>query len=170
MPTIWPDFAQLKSVSKLCELTVTSCQMSINNHMHARTHAHTFHGSLDFVRDNPGEPVPEEIFTHSHLSWSSIILYLLPSSITIHGILSVQFTCLTVFFHSLSPSFIWSTSWPGTLHFILRTFLHPIFVFFINRYSLSLQSSALEQVLDILMDILSWEIAEVVSPCLPRSL
>jgi len=54
MPTIWPDFAQLKSVSKLCELTVTSCQMSINNHMHARTHAHTFHGSLDFVRDNPG--------------------------------------------------------------------------------------------------------------------
>jgi len=32
--------------------------------------------------------------------------------------------------------------------------------------SLSLQSSAVEQVLDIL----SWEIAEVVSPCLPRSL
>jgi len=27
-----------------------------------------------------------------------------------------------------------------------------------------------EQVLDILMDILSWEIAEVVSPCLPRGL
>ena len=36
--------------------------------------------------------------------------------------------------------------------------------------SLSFQSSAVEQVLDILMDILSWEIAEVVSPCLPRSL
>ena len=36
--------------------------------------------------------------------------------------------------------------------------------------SLSLQSSAVEQVLDILMDILSWEIAEVVSPCLPRGL
>ena len=36
--------------------------------------------------------------------------------------------------------------------------------------SLSLQSSAVEQVLDILMDILSWKIAEVVSPCLPRSL
>jgi len=32
---------------------------------------------------------------------------------------------------------------------------------------LSLQSSAVEQVLDILMDILSWEIARVVSPCLP---
>jgi len=23
-----------------------------------------FYGSLDFVRDNPGEPVPEETFTH----------------------------------------------------------------------------------------------------------
>jgi len=30
--------------------------------------------------------------------------------------------------------------------------------------SLSLQSSSVEQVLDILMNILSWEIAEVVSP------
>ena len=37
-------------------------------------------------------------------------------------------------------------------------------------FSLSLQSSAVEQVLDILMDILSWEIAEMVSPCLPCSL
>ena len=32
-----------------------------------------FYGSLDFVRDNPDEPVPEETFTHSHSSWSSII-------------------------------------------------------------------------------------------------
>jgi len=32
---------------------------------------------MDFVRDNPSEPVPEETFTHSHLSWSSIIPYLL---------------------------------------------------------------------------------------------
>ena len=36
--------------------------------------------------------------------------------------------------------------------------------------SLSFQSSVVEQVLDILMDILSWEIAEVVSPCLPHGL
>jgi len=40
-----------------------------------------------FVRDNPGKLAPEETFTHSHLSWSSIILYLLPPSIVIHGIL-----------------------------------------------------------------------------------
>jgi len=35
---------------------------------------------------------------------------------------------------------------------------------------LCLQSSAVEQVLYILMDILSWEMAEVVSPCLSRGL
>jgi len=57
--------------------------------------------ALDFIWDYPGEPVLEEPFTHSHLSWSSIISYLLPPSFTIHGILLVQFTCLTVFFHNL---------------------------------------------------------------------
>jgi len=30
-----------------------------------------FYGSLAFVRDYPGELVPEGTFTHSHLSWSS---------------------------------------------------------------------------------------------------
>ena len=70
--------------------------------MHARTHTRTFHGSLNFVRDNPGEPVPEETFTHSHLLWSSIMPHLLHPSNTIHGILPVQTTCLTVFFHNLS--------------------------------------------------------------------
>jgi len=42
-----------------------------------------FYRSLDFVRDNPGKPVPEETFTHSHLSQSSIIPYLLPPSINL---------------------------------------------------------------------------------------
>jgi len=43
-----------------------------------------FYGTLDFVQDKPGEPVPEETFIHSHLSWSSIIPYLLPPSTMIH--------------------------------------------------------------------------------------
>jgi len=86
------------------------------------THTQPFYGSLDFVRDNQGEPVPEETFTHSHQSWSSVIPYLLPPSITI---LPVQFTCLTVFFHNLSLSFLLSTSWPGTLNYSI-----PIIVFF----------------------------------------
>jgi len=53
----------------------------------------------------PAEPVPEETFICSHLSWSSIIPYLLHPSSTIHGILPVQSTCLTVFFHNLSSIF-----------------------------------------------------------------
>jgi len=37
--------------------------------MHLRTtHTQLFSDSLDFVQDNPGEPVPEETFTYSHLS------------------------------------------------------------------------------------------------------
>ena len=35
----------------------------------------------------------------------------------------------TIFFYNLSPSFLWSKSWPGTLHFILHTLFHPIIVF-----------------------------------------
>jgi len=40
---------------------------------HTHTHTQPFYGSVEFVRDNPGEPVPEETFTPSHSSWSSII-------------------------------------------------------------------------------------------------
>jgi len=74
---------------------------------------------MDFVRDKPSEPLPEETFTHSHLSWSSIAPYLLHPSNTTHGVLPIQLMRLTVFFHNLSPSFLWSMFWPGTLHFIL---------------------------------------------------
>ena len=47
--------------------------------------------------------------------------YLLSPYNTIHGILPIPSTCFTFFFHNLSPSFLWSTSWRGTLHFILHT-------------------------------------------------
>jgi len=40
---------------------------------------------MDFVRENPGEPVPEETFTHSHVLCSSVIPYLLHPFTTIHG-------------------------------------------------------------------------------------
>ena len=39
----------------------------------AATHTQPFYGSVEFVQDNLGEPVPEETFTHSHSSWSSIM-------------------------------------------------------------------------------------------------
>ena len=43
-------------------------------HYNCFTHTQPFYGSVEFVRDNQGEPVPQETFTHSHSSWSSIIL------------------------------------------------------------------------------------------------
>jgi len=82
-------------------------------------HTQPFYSSMDFVRDNLGEPLAEETFTHSHLLWSSIIVpYLLHPSTTIHGILPVLFP--------QSPSFLWSTSWPGTstsysIHFFTQS-------------------------------------------------
>ena len=82
----------------------------------ARTETHTqlFYGSPDFVQHNPGEPVPEETFTHSPLSWSSIMLYVLPPSSMIHGVFSVQFACLTVFFHNLSLLYL--LAWHSPFH------------------------------------------------------
>ena len=53
-----------------------------------------------FVRDYPGESVPEETLTHPP-SWSSN-LYQLPST-TIHSILPIQITCLAIFLRNLSP-------------------------------------------------------------------
>jgi len=46
----------------------------ISHYYNQHTHnTQPFYGSVEFVRDNKGEPVPEETFTHSHSSWSSII-------------------------------------------------------------------------------------------------
>jgi len=126
----WPKLTFFAPVENWGWSPKTTCALVRTTCTHTHTHTQPFYGSLDFVQDNLGEPVPEETFTHSHSLWSSIVLYLLHPSNTIHSILSVQSTCLTtVFFHNLSPSFLWSTSWPGTLHFILHTFLHPIVVF-----------------------------------------
>ena len=59
-----------------------------------------------FVRDYPGEPVPEETFTHPP-SWSSPNLYQLLPSTTIYSILLVQIACLAIFFEQpLSTSFL----------------------------------------------------------------
>jgi len=47
------------------------CITSCATHTHAHTqssYTQQFYGSLDFVRDNPGELVPEETFIYAHLS------------------------------------------------------------------------------------------------------
>jgi len=85
--------------------------------MRVLTHTHNRFMALLTVRDNWGEPEPEETFTHSHLSWSSVIPYLLSPSITICGILPVQFTYLTDFFHNLSKfSSVYLLAWHPQLH------------------------------------------------------
>jgi len=88
--------------------------VSLDSH----THTQPFYGSVEIVWDNPREPVPEETFTLSHLSWTSVISYLLPpSSVMIHSILPVQFTCLTVFPQSLSKfSLFYLLAWHPPLH------------------------------------------------------
>jgi len=81
------------------------------------THTQPFNRSMDFVWDNAGEWVPEETFTHLHLSWSSIFPFLLHPSTTIHGILPVQSTCLTVFFHNVSKfPLVYLLAWHPPLH------------------------------------------------------
>jgi len=74
-------------------LQILQYKTQIMSHVHTYTRTQPFHGSLDFVRDNPGEPVTEETFTHSHSSWSLIVPYLLHPSNTIYGILPIQFMC-----------------------------------------------------------------------------
>jgi len=51
------------------------CHVGCNQYTH--THIQLLYGWMNFVRDNPGKPVREETFTHLHLSWSSIVFYLL---------------------------------------------------------------------------------------------
>ena len=75
---------------------------------------------MDFVWNNPGEPVPGETFTHSHLSWSSVTLMCF-----IHLIRSMASSLFNLHawqsFSTISPSFLWPTTWPGNLHFILQS-------------------------------------------------
>jgi len=77
----------------LIKLTIhqtSDCMHQINSSIVTWAHTQPFYSSVDFVRGNPGELISEETFTHSHLSWSPIVPYLLPPSTMIHGILSVQ--------------------------------------------------------------------------------
>ena len=61
----------------------------------------------------PGQPGCARVGTGRNIHPLTPIVvispYLLSPSFTIHGNLPVQFTCLTVFFHNLCPSFLWST-------------------------------------------------------------
>jgi len=67
------------------------CQVS-HTHIHTHTHTQPFYGCLDFVQDNPGEPVPEETI---HPLTPIVVInhpYLLHPSNATHGILPVYLT------------------------------------------------------------------------------
>jgi len=53
---------------------------------------------------------------------------------TVHNTLAVQLSDVIVFFHNLSPSFLWPASSSYTLHFIIHAFFHPLFSSFLETY------------------------------------
>ena len=77
--------------------------------------------------------------THNYCNHQSSLICLMYDPL--HPPCSIH--VLTVFFHNLSPSFLWSTYWPGTLHFILHTFLHPIIVFLLQHMPIPSQPASL---------------------------
>jgi len=115
-----PDFHKVlryMHITDMC-LVLVWCKSVLNN-------TTTTTVLRPFVRDYPGEPVPEETLTHPP-SWSSSILNQLLPSATIHSILLVQITCLAIFLHNLLPCPLWSTSWSGastsySIHFFTQS-------------------------------------------------
>ena len=100
-----------------------------HKHMHMHMHTHTTHRFMALWILSGTTRVSryqkKHSPTHTYRGHQSSLL---PSSTTIHGILLIQSTHLTVFFHNLSPSFLWSTSWPGTstsysIHYFTNHFL-----------------------------------------------
>jgi len=57
------------------------------------THTQPFYGSMDSVWDNPGEPVPEETSTHSHLSVSSHV-FLLELAVLLYSVVLMNMLSL----------------------------------------------------------------------------
>jgi len=89
-------------------------------------------------------PTVSKHWRQTHPSWSSDILYHLPPFTTIHGILFVRFTSLTVLSDNLSPGPLWFSSWPWTLNFILYAFLHPIIIIFSQHMPIPTQPVLLQ--------------------------
>jgi len=70
---VFLDFVVFACISSVLAKRLIWKRISkITNFMSTHTHTQPFYGSLYFVGDNPGEPVPEETFTHSHSSWWSV--------------------------------------------------------------------------------------------------
>jgi len=91
-----------------------------------------------FVQDYLGYPVSEETFTHSHLSWSSTVLYQLFPSSMIRCILPVHFMCLIAFLHNLCPksSLVYLLVWNSPLHTPYISSLSNCLLFATHAYTI----------------------------------
>jgi len=112
------------------------CGVKLQDKTHTHTHTHTTILRLcGICPGKPGWAGTRRNIHPLHSSWSSIIpicfLHLL------WHVASSVFNPHAL--QSFSTSFLWSTSWPGTLHFILHTFLHPMIVFFSQHMPIPLQ-------------------------------
>ena len=127
--------------------------ISMHTRTHARTHTHTHTTVLWLSGLCPGQPGSAGTRRNIHpLTPIVVISHPLPASSIIQLLQSMASSLF-----NLRARQCFSTI--------------SLQVFFglplgLSLSLLSLQSSAVEHVLDILMDMLSWEIAKVVSPCL----
>jgi len=130
--------AEMKMVKWMCDIKLQDRVASkelretriilTHAHMHARMHTHTHtHSHFMALRILSGttrvsryqkKHSPSHNYHGYQTSLSASSIYYNPW----HPPCSIY--VLTVLFHNLSPSFLWSTAWPRTLHFTVHTFLH----------------------------------------------
>jgi len=136
MEVVNPCLVQLQTIEYACTVRIwwlgslVKCRCMVG-HLHGNaTHTHNRFTALWNLSGTTRVSwyQKKHSSTHAHRghqsSLSAFFIYYDPwhPPYSIHMLYSL-------FPQSLSKS-LWSTSWPGTLHFILHTFLHPIIVFF----------------------------------------
>ena len=98
----------------------TQARTHARAHTHTHTHTHTqLFNSLWYGTSRVGRYQKKHSSTHNHPDHQTSF----PPFTTIHSILFVQLTCLTVLFNNLCSGPLWSSSWSWTLYFILYAFL-----------------------------------------------
>ena len=85
-------------MSSLVLLRTALCWCALNNNNNNNNHL------TDVCPGQPGYAGTRRNFTRSHPSWSTYFLYHLSPFATVHGILFIQLTCLTVLSKPLSRS------------------------------------------------------------------
>jgi len=117
--TAWWQRHVCQQLAQGCYLEPMTTESQV--HLHDTGYTHTTHNRFTALWKLSGTTRVSRYQKKHSLTTLIVVInhpYLLFPSTTTHGILHFQSTCSTVFFHNLSPSFLWSTSWPGTLHFL----------------------------------------------------